>query len=118
MDRLLPQGIDHTAQPSRRIQHPLGLTIQGIFDRERLALVIHGDIMSMRVLCASHTYETLCRFVSDASPEDGPILGRLASPSQDAEKVRQQRSRIAQRLNVPKRTPRPFVHCGFAGQPF
>ena len=34
---------------------------------------------------------------------------------QDAEKVRQRRSRIAQRLNVPKRTPRLFAHCGLAG---
>ena len=37
---------------------------------------------------------------------------------QDAEKVRQRRSRIAQRLNVPKRTPRLFARCGLAGQPF
>ena len=28
------------------------------------------------------------------------------------------RSRVAQRLNVPKRTPRPFARCGLAGRPF
>jgi hypothetical protein len=28
------------------------------------------------------------------------------------------RSRFAQRLNVPKRTPRLFARCGLAGQPF
>jgi len=38
--------------------------------------------------------------------------------SQDAEKVRQRRSRIAQRLNVPKRTPRLFARYGLAGRPF
>ncbi|TKB88420.1 MAG: hypothetical protein E8D41_15535 [Nitrospira sp.] len=37
---------------------------------------------------------------------------------QDAEKVRQRRSRIAQRLNVPKRTPRLFARCGLAERPF
>jgi hypothetical protein len=37
---------------------------------------------------------------------------------QDAEKVRQRRSRFAQRLNVPKRTTRLFVCCGLAGRPF
>ncbi len=43
---------------------------------------------------------------------------RLISVQQDAEKVRQRRSRIAQRLNVPKRTPRHFACCGLAGQTF
>ena len=38
--------------------------------------------------------------------------------AQDAEKVRQRRSRFAQKLNVPKRTPRLFAHCGLAGRPF
>jgi len=33
-------------------------------------------------------------------------------------KVRQLCSRIAQRLNVPKRTPRFFARCGLAGRPF
>jgi len=37
---------------------------------------------------------------------------------QDAEKVRQRRSRVAQRLNVPKRTPRLFPRCGLAERPF
>jgi len=37
---------------------------------------------------------------------------------QDAEKVRQRRSRFAQRHNVPKRTPRLFVCCGLAGRSF
>jgi len=37
---------------------------------------------------------------------------------QDAEKVRQHRSHIAQRLNVPKRTPRLFARFGLAGQSF
>jgi hypothetical protein len=37
---------------------------------------------------------------------------------QDAEKVRQQRSRFPQRLNVPKRTPLLFARCGLAGRPF
>ena len=37
------------------------------------------------------------------------------SNSQDAEKVYQRRSRPAQRLNVPKRTPRLFARCGLAG---
>jgi hypothetical protein len=37
---------------------------------------------------------------------------------QDAEKVRQHRSRLSQRLNVPKRTPRLFARCGLAGRPF
>jgi hypothetical protein len=41
-----------------------------------------------------------------------PLLG------QDAEKARQRRSRIAQRLNVPKRTPRLFARCGLAERPF
>jgi hypothetical protein len=37
---------------------------------------------------------------------------------QDAEKVRQLRSRVAQRLNVPKRTPRLFARCGLADSLF
>ena len=37
---------------------------------------------------------------------------------QDAEKVCQRRSHFAQRLNVPKRTPRLFACCGLVGQPF
>jgi hypothetical protein len=37
-----------------------------------------------------------------------------AASYQDAEKVSQHRSRIAQRLNVPKRTPRLFARCGLA----
>jgi hypothetical protein len=37
---------------------------------------------------------------------------------QAAEKVRQLCSRIAQRLNVPKRTPYLFARCGRAGRPF
>jgi NADH dehydrogenase len=37
---------------------------------------------------------------------------------QAVDKARQPRSRIAQRLNVPKRTPRLFARCGLAGQPF
>ena len=36
------------------------------------------------------------------------------STKQDAEKIRQRRSRFVQRLNVPKRTPRLFTHCGLA----
>jgi hypothetical protein len=42
---------------------------------------------------------------------------RMTKPSdlqQDAEKVRQHRSRVVQRLNVPKRTPRLFACCGLA----
>jgi hypothetical protein len=37
---------------------------------------------------------------------------------QDAEKDRQHRSRMAQRLNVLKRTPRLFARCRLAGRPF
>jgi hypothetical protein len=37
---------------------------------------------------------------------------------QDAEKVRQRRSRFAQKLNVPERKPRIFACCGLAGRPF
>ena len=37
---------------------------------------------------------------------------------QDAEKGRQRRSLRAQRLNVPKRTPRLFARCGLAERPF
>ena len=37
---------------------------------------------------------------------------------QNAEKVLQRHSRITQRLDVPKRTPRPFARCGLAGRPF
>jgi len=37
---------------------------------------------------------------------------------QDAEKVRQLRSRIAQKLNVPKHTPRLFARCGLADSLF
>ena len=33
---------------------------------------------------------------------------------QDAEKIHQWRSRFAQKLNVPKRTPRIFACCGLA----
>jgi hypothetical protein len=40
------------------------------------------------------------------------------SITQAAEKARQRRSRIAQKLNVPKRTPRLFARCGLAGRPF
>ncbi len=53
-----------------------------------------------------------------------PKLRRLAGCDvltilyQDAEKVRQRRSRVTQRLNVPKRTPRLFARCGLAGRPF
>ena len=42
----------------------------------------------------------------------------VKQPQQDAEKVRQRRSRIAQRLNVPKRTPRLFARCGLAERAF
>ena len=38
-------------------------------------------------------------------------------PSQDAEKIHQRRSRIAQSLNVPKRTPRLFTRCGLVEHP-
>ena len=48
----------------------------------------------------------------------GTKHGANPYPWQDAEKVRQLRSRIAQRLNVPKRTPRLFARCGLAGRPF
>jgi hypothetical protein len=34
---------------------------------------------------------------------------------QDAEKVRQRRSRFAQKLNVPERKPRIFACCGLPG---
>jgi hypothetical protein len=37
---------------------------------------------------------------------------------QDAEKVRQLRSRFAQKLNVLKRTPRLLARCGLAGRAF
>jgi hypothetical protein len=61
------------------------------------------------------------------------LTGRFLMSEQDAEKVafptRPTRarpdvprpmlhSRRAQRLNVPKRTPRLSACCGFAGQPF
>jgi hypothetical protein len=48
----------------------------------------------------------------------GTEHGANPYPWQDAEKVRQLRSRIAQRLNVPKRTPRLFARCGLAERPF
>ncbi|MEK7352801.1 MAG: hypothetical protein AAB177_18145, partial [Nitrospirota bacterium] len=46
------------------------------------------------------------------------LASRSITAQQDAEKVRQHRSRIVQRLNVPKRTPRLFARCGLAGRPF
>jgi hypothetical protein len=42
------------------------------------------------------------------------VVSTLYPFSQDAEKVRQRRSCRAQRLNVPKRTPRLFARCGLA----
>jgi len=39
-------------------------------------------------------------------------------PGRMLKKVRQRRSRFAQKLNVPKRTPRLFARCGLAGRPF
>ncbi len=44
--------------------------------------------------------------------------GRTNMCEQGAEKIRQLRSRIAQKLNVPKRTPRLFARCGLAERPF
>jgi len=44
--------------------------------------------------------------------------GQQENRAQDAEKVHQRRSRIAQRLNVSKRTPRLFARCGLAGRTF
>jgi hypothetical protein len=44
-------------------------------------------------------------------PEAQSAANRI---QQDAEKVRQLCSRIAQRLNVPKRTIRLFARCGLA----
>lgn len=50
IDRLLPQGIDEAAQASRRIQHPLRLTIQGIFDLDQIAQFIgEGRLIIQRV---------------------------------------------------------------------
>ncbi len=45
------------------------------------------------------------------------LAGRCSS-SRNAGKDRQRCSRVAQRLNVPKRTPRLFARCGLAGRPF
>ena len=42
----------------------------------------------------------------------------LWSPYQDAERSHQRRSFIAQKLKVPKRTPRLFARCGLAGRTF
>ena len=47
-----------------------------------------------------------------------PPLASAPHFLKDAEKVRQRRSRIAQRLNVPKRTSRLFARCGLAGRAF
>ena len=42
-------------------------------------------------------------------------MGGFFYASQDAEKVRQRRSRFAQTLNVPERVRlRPFARCGLA----
>ena len=49
--------------------------------------------------------------------EVGPGAGSIMT-SQVVEKARQHRSHIAQRLNVPKRTPRLFARCGLAGRDF
>ena len=46
------------------------------------------------------------------------ILAKWKKQPAGREKVRQRCSRIAQRLNVPKRTPRLFARCGRAGRPF
>jgi len=45
-------------------------------------------------------------------------MRRFFYANQDAEKVRQRRSRIVQRLNVPKRTPRLFARYGLAERTF
>jgi len=63
------------------------------------------------------TEEIAIRLVEE-HPETDPLTVRFTDMQQDAEKVRQWRSRIAQRLNVPKRTPRLFARCGLAGRPF
>jgi hypothetical protein len=41
-----------------------------------------------------------------------------SSAQHDVEKVRQVRSRFAQKLNVQKRTLRIFARCGLAERPF
>src|SRR6185295_12730639 len=44
---------------------------------------------------------------------------RLYSPqAENVARALQRRSRFTQRLNVPKRTPRLFAHCGLAGRLF
>jgi hypothetical protein len=48
----------------------------------------------------------------------GETHGTEVGESIPLEKDRQLRSRIAQRLNVPKRTPRLFARCGLAERPF
>jgi len=49
-----------------------------------------------------------------ATSVDGP--GSKNDVQQDAEKDPQRRSRVAQRLNVPKRTPRPFARAALLGE--
>jgi membrane-bound lytic murein transglycosylase A len=55
---------------------------------------------------------------ADANKALNGKSSQRARIQQDAEKVPQLRSRFAQRLNVPKRTPRLFARCGLAGRPF
>jgi hypothetical protein len=47
-----------------------------------------------------------------------PVVPSRGCSKQDAEEARQRRSRIAQGLNVPKRTPRRFARCGLAERTF
>jgi len=58
-----------------------------------------------------------CPFRNYQDAEKVALLTRPTPVRQDAPFTKL-RSRFAQRLNVPKRTPRLFARCGLAGQPF
>ena len=80
-------------------------------------LLLTGALTDSKIQAVFHNYSELYRAAGNPDTTKESACSYRADGLQKL-KVRQHRSRVAQRLNVPKRTPHLFARCGLAGRTF
>ena len=105
-------------QDSLTLTMPNGQKVKDLVELLEVGYPMMGELIHKKKILVSVNQEIAHEETDIREGDEVALLPPFAGGTpQDVETGRQLRSRVAQRFNVPKRTPHLLARCGLAGRP-
>jgi molybdopterin converting factor small subunit len=106
------------SQDSLSLTLPNGRQVKDLVELINARYPMIGELIDKKKILVSVNQEIAHEETDIREGDEVALLPPFAGGTpQDVETGRQLRSRVAQRFNVPKRTPHLLARCGLAGRP-